>query len=41
VAGHTRELDTALDALKDSGGVSDANLRNLAPHVDLASLFAT
>ncbi|MEA2374647.1 MAG: 1,4-alpha-glucan branching enzyme [Thermoleophilaceae bacterium] len=41
VAGHARELDLALAALKDSTAVSDAGVRNLAPTVDLASLFAT
>ena len=41
VAGHTGELDAALAALKDSSGVSDAGVRNLAPELDLASLFAT
>jgi 1,4-alpha-glucan branching enzyme len=40
VAGHARELDAALAALKDSGSVSDGSVRNLAPEVDLASLFA-
>ena len=40
VAGHSRELDAALAALKDSGAVPDGTLRNLAPEVELASLFA-
>ena len=37
---HERELDAALEALKDSGSVADAALRNLAPEVDLTPLFA-
>jgi 1,4-alpha-glucan branching enzyme len=41
VAAHQRELDAALTALKDSGSVSDAEVRNLAPHVELSPLFAT
>jgi 1,4-alpha-glucan branching enzyme len=41
VAAHERELDAALDALKDSGAVSDAAVRNLAPQLDLAPLLAT
>jgi len=41
VAAHTRELDAALEALRDSGAVSEAAVRNLAPEVDLTPLFAT
>jgi 1,4-alpha-glucan branching enzyme len=41
MAAHERELDAALEALPDSGSVSDAAVRNLAPHVELAPLFAT
>ena len=37
---HERELDAALEALKDSGSVADAALRNLAPELDLTPLFA-
>jgi 1,4-alpha-glucan branching enzyme len=40
VAAHTRELDVALGALQDSGAVAGA-VRNLAPGVELAPLFAT
>ena len=40
VRAHSRELDAALEALKDSGSVADAALRNLAPEVDLTPLFA-
>jgi 1,4-alpha-glucan branching enzyme len=40
VHGHSRELDAALEALKDSGSVADAAVRNLAPEVDLTPLFA-
>ncbi|HEX8067643.1 MAG TPA: 1,4-alpha-glucan branching protein domain-containing protein [Thermoleophilaceae bacterium] len=35
---HSRELDAALAALTDSGAVSEAGVRNLAPHVDLSPL---
>jgi 1,4-alpha-glucan branching enzyme len=41
VHGHVRELDAALGALTDSGAVSEAAVRNLAPGVELAPLFAT
>ena len=41
VASHARELDAALAALKDSGAPPEAAVRNLAPEVDLAPLFAT
>jgi len=41
VHSHSRELDAALAALTDSGAVSDAAVRNLAPQVELAPLFAT
>jgi 1,4-alpha-glucan branching enzyme len=41
VSAHARELDAALEALTDSGAVPDAAVRNLAPHVELAPLFAT
>ena len=41
VAAHSRELDAALGALQDSGAVSEATVRNLAPSVELAPLFAT
>ena len=37
---HSRELVVALEALKDSGSVADAAVRNLAPEVDLTPLFA-
>ena len=40
VRAHSRELDAALEALKDSGSVADAALRNLAPEVDVTPLFA-
>ena len=41
VHSHSRELDAALAALTDSGAVSDVAVRNLAPQVELAPLFAT
>ena len=41
VSSHSRELDAALAALTDSGAVSQAAVRNLAPDVELAPLFAT
>jgi 1,4-alpha-glucan branching enzyme len=41
VESHARELDAALAALKDSGAPPDPAVRNLAPDVDLAPLFAT
>jgi len=41
VRAHSRELDAALGALQDSGAVSEAAVRNLAPSVELAPLFAT
>jgi 1,4-alpha-glucan branching enzyme len=41
VAAHARELDAALGALQDSGAVAGAAVRNLAPSVELAPLFAT
>ena len=41
VASHARELDAALAALKDSSAEPDPALRNLAPEIDLAPLFAT
>jgi 1,4-alpha-glucan branching enzyme len=41
VESHARELDAALAALKDSGTPPDPAVRNLAPDVDLAPLFAT
>jgi 1,4-alpha-glucan branching enzyme len=41
VRAHSRELDAALGALQDSGAVSEAGVRNLAPSVELAPLFAT
>ena len=41
VSSHSRELDAALAALTDSGAVSQAAVRNLAPEVELAPLFAT
>jgi 1,4-alpha-glucan branching enzyme len=41
VESHARELDAALAALKDSGAPPDPAVRNLAPEVDLAPLFAT
>jgi 1,4-alpha-glucan branching enzyme len=41
VEGHARELDAALRALADSGAGVEASLRNLAPGVELAALFAT
>jgi 1,4-alpha-glucan branching enzyme len=40
VEAHSRELDAALDALQDSGAVSEAGVRNLAPSLELAPLFA-
>jgi 1,4-alpha-glucan branching enzyme len=39
VHGHSRELDAALDAVKDSAPVPDATLRNLAPELDLSALL--
>jgi 1,4-alpha-glucan branching enzyme len=36
--GHSRALDAALAALADSAPSPGAHLRNLAPHLDLASL---
>ena len=41
VESHARELDAALAALKDSAAPPDPAVRNLAPEVDLAPLFAT
>ena len=41
VASHARELDAALAALKDSSAPPDPGVRNLAPEIDLAPLFAT
>ena len=41
VESHARELDAALAALKDSSAAPDPALRNLAPELDLAPLFAT
>ncbi|MDQ4025488.1 MAG: DUF1957 domain-containing protein, partial [Actinomycetota bacterium] len=42
VDGHVRELDAALAALTDSGAaVEGGRVRNLAPELDLAPLFAT
>jgi 1,4-alpha-glucan branching enzyme len=42
VEGHVRELDAALAALTDSGAaVEGGRVRNLAPELDLAPLFAT
>ncbi|HKP88751.1 MAG TPA: 1,4-alpha-glucan branching protein domain-containing protein [Thermoleophilaceae bacterium] len=41
VAGHTHGLDAALDALTDSGAAVEAPVRNLAPRVETAALFAT
>ena len=41
VRAHSRELDAALGALQDSGAVAEAGVRNLAPSVELAPLFAT
>ncbi|HEX8742565.1 MAG TPA: 1,4-alpha-glucan branching protein domain-containing protein [Thermoleophilaceae bacterium] len=41
VESHSRELDAALAALKDSSAPPDPAVRNLAPEVDLAPLFAT
>jgi 1,4-alpha-glucan branching enzyme len=41
VEAHARELDAALAALKDSGTPPDPAVRNLAPELDLAPLFAT
>jgi 1,4-alpha-glucan branching enzyme len=40
VKAHARELDAALEAMKDSAPVPDAKLRNLAPELDLSSLLA-
>jgi len=40
VRAHAHQLDEALEALKDSGSVAGAALRNLAPEVDLSPLFA-
>ena len=40
VHAHSQELDAALAALTDSGAVSDAAVRNLAPQVELAPLLA-
>jgi 1,4-alpha-glucan branching enzyme len=39
--GHSRALDAALAALTDSAPVPAPHLRNLAPHLDLASLTAS
>ena len=41
VESHSRELDAALAALKDSAAPPEPNVRNLAPELDLAPLFAT
>jgi 1,4-alpha-glucan branching enzyme len=41
VTGHTHELDAALEALADSAAAVEASVRNLAPGVELAALFAT
>jgi 1,4-alpha-glucan branching enzyme len=41
VEAHTRELDAALEALTDSESAVEASVRNLAPGVELAALFAT
>jgi 1,4-alpha-glucan branching enzyme len=41
VDGHARALDAALEALADSGAGIEAPVRNLAPGVELAALFAT
>ena len=41
VESHAEGLDAALAALKDSGAAPDPAVRNLAPEVDLAPLFAT
>jgi 1,4-alpha-glucan branching enzyme len=41
VESHVRQLDAALAALKDSSAAPEPDLRNLAPEVDLAPLFAT
>jgi 1,4-alpha-glucan branching enzyme len=41
VDGHMRELEAALAALTDSGAVQDGRVRNLAPELDLAPLFAS
>jgi 1,4-alpha-glucan branching enzyme len=38
---HVRELDAALGALTDSDAAVEASVRNLAPGVELAALFAT
>ncbi len=40
VRAHSRELDAALEALKDSGSVGDGALRNLAPELEVTPLFA-
>ena len=41
LAGHTTELDAALESLRDSGAVQpDPAVRNLAPDLDLAPLVA-
>ena len=39
VRGHARELDAALEAVKDSAPVPEAKLRNLAPELDLSPLL--
>ena len=39
VRGHARELDGALEAMKDSAPVPEATLRNLAPELDLSPLL--
>jgi hypothetical protein len=39
VHGHSRELDAALEAVKDSAPVPEATLRNLAPELDLSALL--
>ncbi|MFL5885172.1 MAG: 1,4-alpha-glucan branching protein domain-containing protein, partial [Thermoleophilaceae bacterium] len=39
VRGHATELDTALEAVKDSAPVPEATLRNLAPELDLSPLL--
>ena len=38
--GHARELDAALEAVKDSAPVPEPTLRNLAPELDLSPLLA-
>ena len=40
LGGHLAALDAALEALKDSGPSPEPRLRNLAPELDLAPLFA-